>query len=104
MGETKVQGRYDRFRRVVFQIAADSDAVGGTAGIWDGERCLGEAHLVADDHGSSATLETPMPPIGQPFGPLTLRIDGEDIAPVELPDADEERRKAFESVELHFAP
>jgi predicted esterase len=100
----KAVSGYEHFRRVWMVVYGDLEFAGKSIEVREGERLMGEAQLLVEGETSSARLELPMPPIGKSYGSLTFWIEGECVGLTELPDADEERLKALESVELHFSP
>lgn len=94
---------YERFRRTCVGVVASGDLAGHTAAVFDGKRELGHGVLVADGRRSSVELACPMPAIGKTYGHLTVRVDGKEMASVDLPDANQVRRDGFDSARLHFA-
>jgi predicted esterase len=103
-GSFQVTGGYELFRRAWVQVIADSSLAGKMLEIRDDEKCLGEAPLREDLKQCIARFELPIPPPGHSFRRLSLWMDGQRVADVDLPDAAMERLKALESVEVHFAP
>jgi predicted esterase len=95
---------YERFRRAWIQLKGAASLAGEAVEVQDGERLLGSARLAEDSGASVALIELPMPPPGSPYGELSLRLKGSPAGRVRLPDADEERMKAFRKAEVHFAP
>ena len=92
---------YERFRRTRIHVAARA---GRRVVVLDGRRTLGEAELARDGLLRTASVAAPMPPRGKPRGPLTVAIDGAPAATVVLPDADAERKRAFERAALRPSP
>lgn len=94
---------YERFRRTRIGVVATGDLAGHTVEVFDGKRKLSSGVLVADGRRASVEMTCPMPDIGKTYGPLTVRVDGTAMASVELPDARQVRRDAFDTARLHFA-
>jgi predicted esterase len=104
VSEFQASAGYERFRRTWVQVSAKSDRAGERIEIREGDRVLGEARLARDAEGCGGRIEFQMPPVGESFGALDLWADGRKAGPVDVPDAEAERAKAFDSEEVHFAP
>src|SRR5207248_782170 len=82
-------------KRTWLQVTGAPALAGQCVEAREGERLLGEILLVGDTGRSTGCLELPMPPPGQPYGTLTIWLDGRLVGELRLPDADVERLKAF---------
>jgi hypothetical protein len=100
----QVTGGYEQFRRTWIHVTGAAALAEKSIEIREGERLLGQIPLRGDSGQSTARLELPMPAPGHPYGTLTLWLDGRPVSELPLPNADEERLKAFRAAELHFAP
>ncbi|MFH1009363.1 MAG: serine hydrolase [Candidatus Latescibacterota bacterium] len=84
---------------------AVSELAGRMVEVRAGNQTLARGNLVADAHHASAHFSLPMPPPrGTPYGELTIFLDGEPFTTVNLPNADEQRARAFMDAELYFRP
>jgi len=94
-------GHYERFRRTRVNVTASG---GEAVRVLAGGVLLGQGRLLRDGRLARASLALPMPPRGETFGPLVVAVDGRAVATVELPDADAERKQAFERAAMRFQP
>ncbi|MFP4058156.1 MAG: sugar-binding protein [Candidatus Brocadiia bacterium] len=97
-------GAYERFRRTRVRVATTADRAGRMARVLAGGRELGRARLVADGRLATARVALPMPPRGEPYGPLDVVVGDRVVAAVRLPDPDAARQRAFEEEALGFRP
>jgi len=95
-------GEYEELRRTRIRVDAVGGYVGSRVVLREGERVLAEGVLRADVTRASATFSLPMPPRGQPYGEMTVLVEGEAPLPLLLPDADEERARALMAADLGF--
>jgi len=98
----RASGDYDldhlRSRITVFAAA------GKSATVSDGQTVLARASFTPKDRLVAATLLFPLPDPGKPFGPLTVAIDGRDVATVTMPDFAAARDLAFDRAGMSFRP
>jgi len=97
-------GWYERFRRTRINVAATAESAGRAAQVLGAGKLLGRGGLVRDGRLARASVVLPMPARGKAYGPLSAVIEGRPVATVELPDADAERKRAFERAEMNFRP
>lgn len=95
-GQTAVaSGTYELPRRIVVQVVTAPDYAGKRVGVFNGERRLSSARLVAADKDAAATVTLPMPRLGCTYGPLSVRVDGQTLTTLSLPDARIARQEAL---------
>ncbi|HEX8832794.1 MAG TPA: sugar-binding protein, partial [Abditibacteriaceae bacterium] len=104
-----VEGKYERFRRTRVNIVTTGDMAGQTVELREGKKVLGTARLVADigrpaPGRATASITLPMPQPGQTYGHMEVVSRGITRAHLELPDARELRRRAFNAAALLFQP
>lgn len=97
-------GSYERLRRTRVDMVAVGALAGQTVEVREGDRVLGFGVLVADGDQARLRFALPMPPRGQPYGPLQVQLHGQTFATLNLSDPDEARKHAFDQAEFGFNP
>lgn len=93
-GQTAVaSGTYELPRRIAVQVVTAPDYAGKRVGVFDGERRLSSARLLAAGKDATAALVLPMPRLGRTYGPLTVQVDGKTLTTFSLPDANLARQE-----------
>jgi pimeloyl-ACP methyl ester carboxylesterase len=97
-----VAARYERFRRVLVEVSAPAACAGRAVQVAEAGRPAATETLRANGDQATATLTLPMPSRGKPYGPLAVRVEGQEPIVVELPDADTVRKETFHWMKLGF--
>jgi CubicO group peptidase (beta-lactamase class C family) len=96
--------RYESFRRVAVQVLATEALAGKPVAVMHAGTALARGVLHRRGERALAALRAPMPPRGKPYAPLTVLVDGQAAARLELPDADQQRARAFMEASPAFQP
>jgi pimeloyl-ACP methyl ester carboxylesterase len=97
-------GRYERFRRVIIEVAADPKFAGQHVRAEEGQKTLGSARLALSGRDAAATLVLPMPPLGKSYGSIEIKTRRLVLTAVTLPDAELARHEALYGKRLRFLP
>ena len=96
------EGHYEDARRVVVQITAAAELAGKIATVRDAGRGLARGRLSEEGGRAYAKLRVPMPPPGRAYGTLAVRVDGRNVAFLDLPDGDAVRARTLLETRLVF--
>jgi hypothetical protein len=102
--EAVVNGRYERFRRVIIDVAVDTQFAGKEIAAKEGTQTLGKAKLSTDGMEATGTLVLPMPPIGESYGRLDILVGPKMMTSVTLTNTELARHEALYLKRLRFAP
>jgi predicted esterase len=94
-------GDYSNLTRTVVHITAVAGLAGQAVHIRTAEAEWAQGTLSSDGDWAVATLSAPMPCPGKPYGTLVVTIDREAPMQVQLPDADQARKRAYREAELN---
>jgi hypothetical protein len=96
--------RYERFRRVVVEVAADDELSTRRVLVRDSKRTLlGRGTFVTQDGRARARVVLPMPQRGKTYPPLSVFVDNW-LTTLQLPDIEESRKAALRDTPLRFSP
>ena len=98
------RAQYDELARTVVRVVAADAWNGKTASVREKRRKRAEAVLAEKDGRARAEFRFPMPPMGETFGDLTLRVGRETAANVVLPDAQVWRGQKLMTYAPRFSP
>jgi len=93
---------YAEFRRTRVTLAAAPQYLGKRAMVCKDDHTYGPFTLTDINGYASAIASLPLPARDQPAGAIDVTIDDQPAAHLELPNADEQRAKAFIEVPLKF--
>jgi len=99
-----VRASGNTFLRTKVAVITRRDLAGKTVEAKGSGQVLGRGKLAARAGRAHATLRLPMPTPGRPSGAVSLCVDGEYVAAVIRPDADEQRARQRIRSEVHFRP
>lgn len=98
------RAQYDELAQTIVRIVTTSDWDGKTAAVREQRRSLAVASLEARDGRPRAEFRFDMPPVGETFDALTVRVGRVTAANVVLPDARVWRAQKLMTFAPRFAP
>jgi CubicO group peptidase (beta-lactamase class C family) len=98
------RAQYDELARTVVRVVAVDAWNGKTALVREKRRKRAEAVLAEKDGRARAEFRFPMPPVGETFDDLTVRVGRETAANVVLPDAQVWRGQKLMTYAPRFSP
>jgi predicted esterase len=99
-------GQYELYRRARINVVADRQLAGKAVEIREGPRVITTATLQLDatreNSRAIAMPALPMPPMGKPYGQLTVVIDGRAVASTSLMNVEMDRTDEFAFTDVVF--
>lgn len=89
------RAEYRDMAETVVHAGAVADRAGDRVSVCDGQEELARGRLEAVRGGAATELVFPLPEPGRPYGPLDVRVAGQSVAVIELPDLDQQRTRTM---------